>query len=361
MAWLFSGKSKVQNTSEMVIDFLTGNVMDDEAFTGGNSMKNSDIFTAVKILSGDVASSLVKSDNPDIEKLLNVQANELTTGFTLKRAIMVNLLLFGNAYVGIVRDEVGRPIKLKLIESQSVSVLYDSDKFDMLYSVMWEGERLEIRKENMLHFKVLTDDGLMGVSPLQALQKEIALQENGNKIMLRFFKKGAFAAAILKVKQGVLDTKQKKTIKNAWEEANNGSDNSSGTLVIDESMDYIPLQMDTKVLDLVNNNVYSTKQIAKVFGIPLNRFGMELVSSSDGEIDLQYVKSTLRPYFIAVEEELNMKLGSRQQFDYSHLLEQSEKQKAEVFKLKTESYKALVEMGVYNAIEIKELIEKGVL
>lgn len=352
MAWLFNRNSSVGEV-DRVIEHFANNVMDDEVYDR-KALRNSDIYTAVKILAGDVASSKIKSDNPELERLLNTQPNELMTGFTLKHVIMVSLLLYGNAYVAIIRDEVGRPIKLKFMETVGVNVYFDEENYDLIYNYVWNGENIVIDKKNVLHFKMLSEDGLMGVSPLISLQREIALQNHGNKILLSFFKRGAFSSGILTVLEGRLNKEAKEKIRKAWEEANNGSDNSSNTMILDSTMKYERLEMDTKVLDLVNNNVYSTKQIAKVFGIPLNRFGMELINSNDGDMNLEYIKSTLVAYFTSIEEELNVKLGAKHKIDYSHLLETTFKEQAEVFidlveaeiMSKEEAYARLFEGGI---------------
>lgn len=352
MGWLFNRNSSVDEV-DRVIEHFSNNVMDDEIYDR-KALRNSDVFTAVKILAGDVAASKIKSNNPEVERLLNTQPNELMTGFSLKHVIMVNLLLYGNAYVAIIRDEVGRPVKLKFMETIGTNVYFDEENYDLIYNYTWNGENIVVRKENVLHFKMLSEDGLMGVSPLIALQREIALQNHGNKILLSFFKRGAFSSGILTILEGKLNKEAKEKIRKAWEEANNGSDNSSNTIILDSTMKYDRLELDTKVLDLVNNNVYSTKQIAKVFSIPLNRFGMELVNSNDGDMNLEYIKSTLKPYFVSIEEELNMKLGGEHKVDGSHLLEATFKEQAETLVelveteiiTKEEAYARLFEGGI---------------
>lgn len=344
-------KGRVQTEVEKAIEFVVNDVMND-SYYDARSIRNSDVYTAVKILAGDVASSKILSTNSVVESLLNTQANSLQTGFTLKHKIMFDLLIYGNAFVGVVRNDAGLPITLKTLDAQFMTVSYDEEEFDLIYDYLWNGDNFKLDKKDVLHFKIMSEDGLMGVSPLVSLQREISLQDHGNKVMLSFFKRGAFGSGILEAVGGRLDAATRKKIRAAWEESNSGESSVASVMITDSSLKYTPMPMDTKVLDLVDNNVYSTKQIAKVFGIPLSRFGMELVNSNDGDMSLEYVKSTLTPYFNSIEEELNMKLGFTHRFDYSHLLETS-------FKEQSETYVKLIEAGVLTPEEVKNKLFKG--
>lgn len=70
---------------------------------------------------------------------------------------------------------------------------------------------------------------------------------------------------------------------------------------------------------MIQNNVYSTKQIAKAFGIPLSRFGMELVNTKDDAANDVYVSSTLRALARMITDELFIKLGIKVELDFSTL------------------------------------------
>ncbi|MRB12804.1 phage portal protein, partial [Bacillus thuringiensis] len=88
-----------------------------------------------------------------------------------------------------------------------------------------------------------------------------------------------------------------------------GTQNANSVLVLDNSQEYETFTVNTDLLKLIQSNTFSTKQIAKVFGIPLNRFGMELVNSQDGIQNSLYLASTLSGYARMIVDELNAKLG----------------------------------------------------
>lgn len=342
--------AQLSPTSDYIMDVLTVALQNEPAQMGLTALKNSDVFTAINILASDLATLPITTDNVHLNKLLNTKPNEIMNAFSFKYALMANMLLYGNSYAYINRKD-GVPVELKFVPTVEIdNTLYDDHNIVYHWKTTdskGKTSTYQINKEDMLHFKYATVNGLNGISPLYALTNEVALQNKGTNVLLSFFKRGALSSGILKVKEGQLDNESKANIRKAWDAANNGSENSSSTIILDGTMDYTPLELDTKVLDLVNSNTFSTKQIAKAFGIPLNRFGMELMSSSDGDLDLQYVKSTLRPYTTAFKVELENKLNAEILFNVGELLQTT-------FDKQASTMANLVEKGILTADEAKE-------
>ena len=78
--------------------------------------------------------------------------------------------------------------------------------------------------------------------------------------------------------------------------------------------------MNTDILKLIQGNKFSTQQIAKVLGIPLNRFGMELVNSTDSGANDIYIASTISQYERAICDEIEIKTGNELELDLTTLL-----------------------------------------
>ena len=90
-------------------------------------------------------------------------------------------------------------------------------------------------------------------------------------------------------------------------------------MVLDETQEYTPNSINTEVLKLIQANKFSTQQIAKVLGIPINRFGQELVNSSDtGQNDI-YIASTIAMYEASICDEINLKLDTALELDLQKL------------------------------------------
>ncbi|GEQ49813.1 phage portal protein [Tetragenococcus koreensis] len=318
---------KQSTTGDPFLDAVVTMQSDDNTtYTSAGAIRNSDIFTAVSIIASDIASSplqVIKDGVPKkdsgITNLIDGQPNEVMDGWHLKFSLAVNMLLNGNSFAEIKRD--GNKVQsIELLPNSSVTVT-QTDNGELRYNV--GDKKRRVPKENMLHFKYFTQDGLTGLSPLYALRDEIKIQKAGNKMIDNFFSRGINSNGILKVNKAVLDNEAKQNIREKFEESN-GSQNGANTLrtiILDESMDYQAMEVNTDVLKLANSKDWTSRQIAAVFRIPVERLGVENTHSSSTQSSLIYVKETLIHYLNCFVSELSNKLGKNFRFNVDRMLE----------------------------------------
>ena len=307
---------------ESFIDFVEGQDIYGTDFTGIKAFKNSDIFTGVNIIASDIAQSSFKPlDNVDLNsnvlQLLNKQPNDTQSHYLFMYALIVNLVLTGNAYALIHRDDE-EVTSLEFVQTQNVNVIQDTENGTWCYEVTmpYGSIMYKAKPKDILHFRVSTVDGFLGRSPLLSLQSEVAMQTNGLNILNKFFAKGIFNGGQLKLKGSALNNDAKKQIRQDFESVNG----NGGIMVLDDTQEFTDNPVNTDVLKLIQGNQFSTKQIAKVLGIPLNRFGMELVNSADSVQNDLYIASTLSTYEQAICDEISMKLGLELELDLSKLI-----------------------------------------
>ena len=304
-------KRSLSSRSSTMLDFIsTVNGNTTINFDGETALEQSDVFTAVKILAGDIAASKFKfSDNKqaDIRKLdmLNKYPNASMTPYSFMFATIAQMLLSGNSFAIIHEDwlEFAKPSQVVVYEDLETGVL----RYEYTNKA---GTSYKVDSSEMLHFKYVTVNGKTGISPLDALKTELSMLDNGNKMISSFFKKGFQAGGVLKLNKGTLNNKSKKQIKQDFEEVNSGASNANSVIVLDDTQEFKQFELNTDILKMIQNNVYSTKQIAKAFGIPLSRFGMELVNTKDDLANDSYVSSTLRSLSQMITDELAIKLGN---------------------------------------------------
>lgn len=313
-------KRSLSSRSSTMLDFIsTVNGNTTINFDGETALEQSDVFTAVKILAGDIAASKFKfSDNKqaDIRKLdmLNKYPNASMTPYSFMFATIAQMLLSGNSFAIIHEDwlEFAKPSQVVVYEDLETGVL----RYEYTNKA---GTSYKVDSSEMLHFKYVTVNGKTGISPLDALKTELSMLDNGNKMLSSFFKKGIQAGGVLKLNKGTLNNKSKKQIKQDFEEVNSGASNANSVIVLDDTQEFKQFELNTDILKMIQNNVYSTKQIAKAFGIPLSRFGMELVNTKDDSANDSYVSSTLRALSQMITDELAIKLGINVELDFSTL------------------------------------------
>ena len=309
-------------TEQQFIDYINTGTVYTTNFTGLKALTNSDIYTGVNIIAGDIAQSPFKPVNnssidDNLLTLLNKEPKTNQSHYTMMYAVVSNLILTGNAYVLIHRNNDNSVKEFEFIETQQVNVIRDLATGLYRYEVnMPYGNIMYKCKPNdILHFKLSTTDGWLGRSPLLSLNEEISLQTNGLKVLNNFFSKGVFSGGILKLLNGTVNNQTKAKIREDFEKVNG----AGGTIVLDETQEFNENKINTEVLKLIQANKFSTQQIAKVLGIPINRFGQELVNSSDtGQNDI-YIASTIAMYESSICDEINLKLGVELELDLSKL------------------------------------------
>ena len=321
-------KARQNTTGDPFLDHVVSIQSDDytTSFTSVRALRNSDVFAAARIIASDIASSpiqLVKDNMPqadnEIVKLLNEKPNSEMDGWHFKFSLAVNMLLNGNSFAEIKRKG-NEATELHLLPNSSVTVKQSDN--DKLYYQIGDKKR-RVKSSDILHFKYFTQDGLTGLPPLYALRDEMKIQQAGNRTLHNFFARGVSGSGILKVHKSDLDGSAKKAIREKFEEANGSSsgDNALRTIILDETMDYKSLEINTDVLKLVNSSDWTTKQIAKAFGVPIERLGVENEHSSTVQSNLQYIQSTLIHYFNVFISEFDTKLETSVRFNSDQLLE----------------------------------------
>lgn len=309
-------------TEQQFIDYINTGTAYTTNFTGLKALTNSDIYTGVNIIAGDIAQSPFKpaattSVDDSLLYLLNKEPKENQSHYTMMYAVVSNLILTGNAYVLIHRNNDGSVKELEFVETQQVNVIRDLVTGLYRYEVNMPYGNIMYKCDprDILHFKLSTTDGWLGRSPLLSLNEEISLQTNGLKVLNNFFSKGVFSGGILKLLNGTVNNQTKAKIREDFEKVNG----AGGTIVLDETQEFNENKINTEVLKLIQANKFSTQQIAKVLGIPINRFGQELVNSSDtGQNDI-YIASTIAMYESSICDEINLKLGVELELDLSKL------------------------------------------
>lgn len=289
-------------------------------WNGISSLRNSDVFTAIDIISKDIASTSIQFNDKDsyldddkkILKLLNKRPNPYLDAWHFKYIIVANMLLNGNSYVEIVRDDKGQPIELYHMQNSAVSIEQIDDKIKYNYIDERDGH-VRFDTEDVLHFRMFSVDGFNGYSPLFALANEIGISMGSKKFLDEFFKNGGTSTAILKYEDGRYSDEELEIIRQNFE--NSQLKNNNGLVMLDDTMTFDRLKVPTEVLNFLNSYKFSTQQVAKAFGLPLSKLGIETVNTSLKDSGIEYYRSTLYPIFSMMNAEIEEKLFAQSPYE----------------------------------------------
>ena len=143
---------------------------------------------------------------------------------------------------------------------------------------------------------------------------EIGISQGSKGFLRNFFDNGGTSTSVLKYKRGQINEEQLKELKKSF--ANSQLKNNSGLVAIDDTMNFERLQIPTEVLNFLNSYKFSTNQVAKAFGLPVSKLGVETVNTSITQANLEYLQSTLDPIFKMMIDEMQIKIFNESGIDY---------------------------------------------
>ena len=289
-----------------------------------NALTFSAVYAAVRIISETIASiplnvyqydgeTRVKADGHPIQHLLAKAPNAVSSSFTFREAMAANLVLHGNAYAKIELNAAGRPtsliplnpmlVEVKVLDGEKVYIFNDKETY-LDYEV--------------LHFVGLSFNGLTGKSPIQVAREAVAIGLAAQEYGARFYSNGANTGGIITA-PGRLSIEAIKRLKESWNRANAGLNNSHGTAILEEGMKYEKIGLDPEAAQFLQSRKFQVNEIARIFRIPPSYLADLENSSTRANVEqqaIQFVRDCITPYVRRMEVELNRKLFREDEANY---------------------------------------------
>lgn len=310
-----SSTQQPKSTGVIVGRMYGGAVLPTGILNGSSAMTNSDIYSVVNLVSSDLASMNFHTANPVIEQALN-NPNRLNNQFTFWQSVVAQLLLYGNAYVLINKDQDIVTGFEKLEDNQVMSVTISDDGQDITYQVHFYDNRPDMYYDSseLLHFKLITvgdnsSERIFGKSPLISLVPELSIQQLTNRLSENTLKNAINPYVTIKVPDAKLDKDTKNNIRQSFIDGTTG-DNYGKPVVLDSSADLGTLGVSPEVTNLLNNLNWTKTQVSKAFGVP----DSYLMGQGDAQSNIVMIqdlyRGSIERYRNALTAELTMKLGT---------------------------------------------------
>lgn len=184
-------------------------------------------------------------------------------------------LRYGNAYARI-RYTARRDVEsLRVIHPCRIELKRD-DETDVKYYVYRpsRGPAQVLMDDDVLHlpYPVMDEDGLGGLSPIQAHARQVELGLTADEFRLRFLANDARPSMSVKFPAGVsLNEEKAREVRQALQTVYSGIENAGKIALIPHGGELVPLQSGmSKDLEFVQQMKYDTEQIARIYGVPLH-------------------------------------------------------------------------------------------
>ncbi|WP_242362031.1 phage portal protein [Limosilactobacillus antri] len=308
-----------------------GNVIVSNTITPTTALTNSDIYAIVSRIASNIAAMKLKTKSPVINKALK-QPSDFINGFSFWQKVVVQMLLTGNSYVMIKRDGNNQPHGFIQIPANAVQInILNKDAGDPVTDVVYtvtlaedNSKQFTLRSKDIFHFRCLVSgsdaqtNGYCGISPLVSLAQEADIQDNSNRLAVASLKHAIAPTYALKIPGVQVDNADKENLRKNFE-ASISRENQGRPIVLDQSMDVAPLQINSNVDELLVNTTFAQSQIAKAFNIPVEY----LNGKGDQQSSIQMMNSlyvnALSIYIHPILSEISQKLGTDVRADLSTL------------------------------------------
>jgi len=286
--------------------------------TARNALSIADAWACVRVLADSAASLPVhvyqrgasggrERVRDSTDRLLRRPAPAVTqAGFT--GHLVLTLVLYGNAFIGIFRNDEGQPQQLGLISPETVAVRVIGGV--PFYDITVNGTIQTVTDRDVIHVRAnMSLDGVMGLSPVsqarEALGLSRALAEHGSASAAN----GARLAGVLTVQGGGPDEDDlMQNLERNFSARHAGSRNSGRFAVLSSEVSFTPVQMPLADAQFLGQREFSTREVCRLFGVPAwmvgGASGDSLTYATVAEQARAFVTFALRPWLVAIEQAL---------------------------------------------------------
>lgn len=252
------------------------------------------VHTCIKILSEtlgrmplgvmiqDPKKGKLKARDHYLYDLLHYNPNPWTSSMNFITTLETNRNFRGNAYAYIHRSggETGKPIMLTLIKNDRVKG--HAIENNKLYYKIANAEKPDkidtVNSQNVLHFKMISRDGIYGINPIEALRLNLSTTWEGLNTINEFYVNNGVNPKALK---STVSGANQKALLEALEIVKKqfkGSKNAGEMISLPPNTEIQELQMNVVDAVFLNMIEFNANQTSALFGVPWHMVGNSTAS-----------------------------------------------------------------------------------
>lgn len=256
------------------------------------------------------------SDHP-LFALLHDEPNPEQTSFEWLETVVAHMALRGNSYHFIEMSRSGWPVALWPIHPDLVTVRRAPDTGAIVYDVRLDvGKTRTYAASEILHFRGLSDDGIMGLNPLAMHREQIGAARAADEYSGRFFANDGRPPGVLSTDQEIGRSltegqEMKQAISDSWTRITTG-ENRHRVPVVDRGLKWTTIGVAPEDSQMLETRRYNVADIARIYGVPLMLLAETEKSTSWGAgIEQQlvaFVTYSLRSWLVRLERSMRRAL-----------------------------------------------------
>ncbi|ADW69005.1 phage portal protein [Granulicella tundricola] len=292
-----------------------------EAISNDTAMRIITVYACIRVLSQAIASlplvlkEKIENGSTDavaspLYYILGTEPNPEMDKHRFWATIVTGLMLTGNAYCQIVRNNAGQVVELYPL-LPTITEPYRLDSGILAFRTQQgqaPGNWKTLPATDVCHFALMCLDGIKGMSPIHQAREGLGLARAAEKAGARLFGNGARPGGLL-IAPADITPEQKEQARKSWQ-ANHGGSNQNGTAVLEGDWKYEALSLSPEDSQFIQVRAMQRTEICALYGVPPNMAGdtSRLSNNNHEQTSLSFVTDTLRPILSTLECELNRKL-----------------------------------------------------
>ena len=331
-------------------------------------MSLSAVFRAVSIISNSIASLPIfvyKTDNDDnkvewkdntLYPLLLRKPNQLQTRYDFMKSMVKDMLLKGNAYAIIHRNDNNKVTRIEYVPASKVNIqkiVKDGAIESIRYNI--SGRTRLYEDYEMIHIINEPDeDGVEGLSTLKYAVKAMNIANYAEAAAEGYFSNGGKLTGVVKVDRPLND-KQKMELKTEWKK----SLDANGIAFLQGVENYTSIQQNSSDAQLLESRQFTVSEIARFFNVnPIMLYDLSHNNYNSSEAArLQLLTDTLQPIMFKIEAEFETKLFLPSEIENGSIKFDTEEFLRSDNKTKAEYYKMLWQIGAISINEIRAYLD----
>lgn len=280
-------------------------------------------------------------------RLQKVFYNMVMTRYNFMKKLISDVLLKGNAYCYLKRNDQGDVVDIIHLEPNDVMVIWDKKKQELYYQIPFLSKVQKIEAFDIIHLQNNSNDGIHGQSVLSFAARQLQISHGAENSAKQIFQSGGQPA------RGVLSTLSPISKAQKQQLAANWTQSTNGVLVIGGDMKFTPLSANAEEMQLLDSRKFNAIEICSFFGVPPELLGLGNKSSNVEDLMNLFLTTTIQNYISMIEHEFSRKMFSPQSqgrykidVDENNLLRLSKSQQAAFFS-------SMIERGILSINECR--------
>jgi HK97 family phage portal protein len=263
---------------------------------------------------------------------------------------MISLLIDGNAFVRLFKDNSGNIVNMVVLNPLNVQVSRNAlgQKF---YTSTVEGNKV-LSGDEMLHISgsIIMPGEFRGKSPIDTLKENIGLAISLESFAARFFGQGTLTQGVIEY-PGALTAEQAENLARSFDRQHKGFRKAHKTGILSGGAVFKPTTIANDQAQMLDSRRLAVEDVARAYRVPTDMIGLNNGGQSYNSVEaknIAFLTHTLRPWLAKLEDAFSTLLidGAYLAFSTDDLLRGD-------YATRIEGYSKLLQNGVLSTNEVR--------